>query len=72
MPYDLEKNVRIRQVLLLIGITLLALSVLLFLGCLVNFFEFNSFAAFGHSGLRSLAALAVFGCLLAAIGSWDD
>ena len=72
MAYDLEKNVRTRQFLLIAGVSLLALATLLFLGCLFNFFDFNTFEVFGHTGLRSLAALAVFGCLLAAIGSWDD
>ena len=38
----------------------------------LNIFELESFAVLGHSGVRTLAGLAVVGCLLAAIGFFDE
>lgn len=52
-----------------IGLFFLTLSALIFLGVLIGFLELSDFEFIGHSGLRSVAALAVFGCLMAAIGS---
>ena len=37
----------------------------------LGLFDLNDFEVFGPSGLRSIAALAVLGCLLAAIGYHD-
>ncbi|MBT8125546.1 MAG: hypothetical protein KJO81_12020 [Gammaproteobacteria bacterium] len=72
MAYNFEKSMGLRKTLLLSGIATLTLSLLLFFGCLIGLFEFESFSLFGYSGLRSLAAIAILGCLFAAIGSWDD
>ncbi len=72
MAYNIEKRTGLRTALLLSGIAILTLSLLLFLVCLVGVLEFHSFSLFGNSGLRSLAAIAIIGCLLAAIGSWND
>ena len=54
-----------------VGVFLLVLSVLISLSVLIGLFDLNDFEVLGHSGLRSIAALAVFGCLLAAIGYHD-
>jgi hypothetical protein len=39
---------------------------------LLGVFELESFALLGHSGVRTLAGIAVVGCLLAAIGFFDE
>jgi Na+/H+-dicarboxylate symporter len=47
------------------------LSLILFIGVLIGIFNFEDFDIFGHSGIRTIAAIAVMGCLLAAIGLND-
>ena len=59
----------IQKLFLLIGLFFLALSALISLGMLIGLFKLSQFELIGHSGLRSVAALAVSGCLMAAIGS---
>ena len=54
-----------------LGVFLLVLSVLIPLSVLIGLFDLNDFEVLGHSGLRSIAAIAVFGSLLAAIGYHD-
>ena len=54
-----------------LGIFLLVLSVLISLAVLIGLLDLNHLEALGHSGLRSIAAIAVIGCLLAAIGYHD-
>ena len=54
-----------------LGIFLLVLSVLISLAVLIGLFDLNDLEVLGHSGLRSVAAIAVLGCLLAAIGYHD-
>ena len=54
-----------------LGVFLLVLSVLISLSVLIGLFDLNDFEVLGHSGLRSIAALAVLGCLLDAIGYHD-
>jgi hypothetical protein len=39
---------------------------------ILGFVELKAFEFVGHSGLRSLAGLAVGGCVTAAIGFWDE
>ncbi|MDG2251281.1 MAG: hypothetical protein P8N11_10615 [Gammaproteobacteria bacterium] len=39
---------------------------------LVGMFELEYFEFFGHSGLRTVAAIAVAGCLMAAFGYHED
>ena len=39
--------------------------------CLVGVLEFAFFDFAGHSGLRTLAGVAVFGCVVSAIASLD-
>ena len=54
------------------GVCLLVLANLLFIGSLLEVFDLESFALAGHSGLRALAGIAVAGCVLAAVGCWDE
>jgi hypothetical protein len=54
------------------GFGLLILSTFLAGSVVLNIFELESFAVLGHSGVRTLAGLAVVGCLLAAIGFFDE
>ena len=54
-----------------LGLFLLALSVLISLSVLIGLFDLTDLEFLGHSGLRSIAAIAVLGCLLAAIGYHD-
>jgi len=55
-----------------LGIFLIVLSVLISLFVLIGLLELNYFEVLGHSGLRSIAAIAVSGCLLAAVGYYDE
>ncbi len=55
-----------------LGIFLLVLSVLISLSVLIGLFDLKNFEVLGHSGLRSVAAIAVLGCLLAATGYYDE
>jgi hypothetical protein len=54
------------------GIGLLILSIFLAASIALSIFELESFAILGHSGVRILAGIAVVGCLLAAIGFFDE
>ena len=54
------------------GFGLLILSIFLAASIVLNIFELESFAILGHSGVRTLAGIAVVGCLLAAIGFFDE
>lgn len=55
-----------------LGIFLIVLSVLISLFVLIGLLELNYFEVLRHSGLRSIAAIAVSGCLLAAVGYYDE
>jgi hypothetical protein len=61
-----------RKVFIFTGVGLIALSVILSIGTLVGVLELESFAVLGHSGIRTLAGIAVAGCMVAAIGSFDE
>lgn len=54
------------------GLFLITLASVCFLGGLFGLLELESFAFGGSSGLRTLAGIAVAGCLLAAVGTWDE
>ena len=54
-----------------LGVFLLTLSVLMSLSVLIQLFDLNDLEVLGHSGLRTIAAIAVLGCLLAAVGYHD-
>ncbi len=55
-----------------VGIGMLLIAILLLVGGLLGLVPLTESAVLGQSGLRSIAALAVAGCLLAAIGFWED
>jgi len=55
-----------------LGIFLIVFSVLISLFVLIGLLELNYFEVLGHSGLRSIATIAVSGCLLAAVGYYDE
>jgi len=61
----------IQKGLVFFGLFLQGLSLILFIGVLIGFFNFEDFDFFGHSGIRTIAAIAVMGCLSAAIGLND-
>jgi hypothetical protein len=62
----------LQKVLVYTGIFLIGLSLVTFLSVILGIFTFQEFEFFGHSGLRSIAAVAVLGCLSAAIGFLDE
>ncbi|MDX1405760.1 MAG: hypothetical protein R3192_14535 [Woeseiaceae bacterium] len=66
-----EEFAGIRKTLIVIGILLLAVSGAFLVGSLLGIFSMEFVAIGQQSGLRTLAAVAVVGCLLAAIGYWD-
>ena len=61
-----------RKVSVFTGVALIVLSVILSIATLFGVFELESFAVLGHSGIRTLAGIAVAGCMVAAIGSFDE
>ena len=54
------------------GIAMIITSAVLSIATAIGLVELNTFEFVGHSGLRSLAGLAVGGCVTAAIGFWDE
>ena len=48
------------------------MACVLSLATAAGLFAIDTFEFVGHSGLRSLAGLAVGGCVTAAIGFWDE
>ena len=54
-----------------IGVLLIAAGFALILACAAGTLQFSTFEVAGHSGIRSLAGLAVFGCMMAALGSFE-
>ena len=69
--FKFNKLSKIQKGLLLFGLFMQGLSLILFIGVLIGIFNFEDFDIFGHSGIRTIAAIAVMGCLLAAIGLND-
>jgi hypothetical protein len=69
---NLSQFPNLKKGFIFLGISLLILSVLISLSVLVGFFNLNDFEVLGHSGLRSIAAIAVLGCLIAATGYYDE
>ena len=53
------------------AITTGSFKILVFVGCLAGLLAFDQFSVGGQSGLRTIAGIAISGCLLAAIGYWD-
>jgi hypothetical protein len=61
-----------RSVLTVAGLVLVALSgIMLILGA-TGVFPIEGLAIGSSPGLKTIAAIAVLGCLLAAVGYWDD
>jgi len=61
-----------RKTLVIVGIIMLAVSGAFLVGSLFGIVSMQSLAIGQQSGLRTLAGGAVVGCLLAAIGYWDQ
>lgn len=55
-----------------LGIGLLLIAVVLFGSGLIGVWPIFETLYFGQTGLRGVASMAVAGCLLAAIGFWED
>jgi hypothetical protein len=65
---EVEKLSSGRKLMVFLGIGMLGVSVLMSLSVLFGLVELFQYELLGHSGLRSIAAIAVSGCLSAAIG----
>lgn len=63
---------RARKICVFVGVGLLILAVILFASTISSAVELASFAISGQSGVRTLAGIAVAGCLLAALGFYDE
>ena len=61
-----------QKVAVMLGLFILLTASLLFLGCITEVLAFEQFSIGGQSGLRTIAGVAISGCLLAAIGFWDN
>lgn len=72
MKLYLENLSRSRKTLVIVGIIMLAVSGVFLVGSLFGIVSMQSLAIGQQSGLRTLAGGAVVGCLLAAIGYWDQ
>lgn len=64
-----ESPVRTRAIRL--GTVLLISALLLIVLGFLGVVEFSIFDFAGHSGLRTLAAVAITGCIVSAIASWE-
>ena len=71
MKLHLENLEGARKILVILGILLLVVSGVFLVGSLLGIVSMESLAIGQQSGLRTLAGVAVVGCLLAAIGYWD-
>ena len=56
----------------LAGLGVLFVAIALAASCLVGAISIDTFAIAGQSGIRTLAGISVTGCLLAAIGFWEE
>jgi len=71
LKLHLENLEGARKILVILGILLLVVSGVFLVGSLLGIVSMESLAIGQQSGLRTLAGVAVVGCLLAAIGYWD-
>tara|TARA_B100000579_G_scaffold149228_1_gene121109 strand:+ start:3281 stop:3499 length:219 start_codon:yes stop_codon:yes gene_type:complete len=60
-----------QKMVVVVGLLILAISTVIFTGCLLGVLAFDQFSYGGQSGIRTIAGIAISGCLLAAIGYWD-
>ena len=65
---EVEKLSSGRKLMVFLGIGMRGVSVLMSLSVLFGLVELFQYELLGHSGLRTIAAIAVSGCLSAAIG----
>lgn len=72
VKFHLAQYDGVRKTLVIVGIFLLAISGVLFFAGVFGVISMTSLGFGGQSGLRTIAGVAVLGCLLAAIGSWDQ
>lgn len=61
-----------RRFLVALGVTLIVPSVTWLVGGLAGILPTDAVAFAGHSGLRAIGSIAVAGCMLGAIGSWES
>ena len=61
-----------RRFLVVLGVTLIVSSVTWLVGGLAGFLPTDTIEFAGHSGLRAIGSIAVAGCMLGAIGSWES
>ncbi len=61
-----------RRFLVVLGVTLIVPSLTWLVGGLAGILPTDFVAFAGHSGLRAIGGIAVAGCVLGAIGSWDN
>tara|TARA_Y100001970_G_scaffold158196_1_gene193493 strand:- start:7947 stop:8165 length:219 start_codon:yes stop_codon:yes gene_type:complete len=61
-----------QRVVVVLGLLILIIASIFFVGCLGGVLAFDQFSIGGQSGLRTIAGIAISGCLLAAIGFWDN
>ena len=61
-----------RRFLVALGVTLVVPSVTWLIGGLLEIVPTDAVAIAGHSGLRAIGSIAVAGCMLGAIGSWES
>ena len=60
-----------QKIAVIAGVLTLLVASIFFGGCLLGLLSFDQFSVGGQSGLRTIAGVAISGCLLAAIGFWD-
>jgi hypothetical protein len=60
-----------RKAMRVAGVGLVAVATTWLVGGLTGVWSIGSGALAGHSGVRTIGSIAVAGCLLAAIGSWQ-
>lgn len=72
MGLHTENPSPLRRACVFFGIAILILSIVLSIGTFLGVLKLDSFVVMGHSGVRMLAAIAVAGCISAAIGYFDE
>lgn len=72
MKLHIENLEGARKILVILGILLLVVSGVFLIGSLLGIVSMELLAVGQQSGVRTLAGGAVVGCLLAAIGYWDQ
>ena len=71
MKIDNNQSQPWQKTVISLGILTLGLASIVFIGCLLGLLAFDQFSVGGQSGIRTIAGIAITGCLLAAIGYWD-